>query len=151
MAPDFVYLLRARSDAICAQWETLLRVEPVSGPLANPDSLVHLISDSLEKFFAALAKPTRASLSLAEAKACVPNCKCGNNPYLAYFVAGEQALVEAAILLQAELPPAERHPNDLSAVMLAVRRLARSEIDTFCGVCDHRTVAPQCRHAESTV
>lgn len=129
------------------QWETLLRVEPVSGPLANPDSLVHLIPSSLEKVFAALAKPSRTPHSLEEAKACVPSCTCGNNPYLAYFVAGEQAIVEAAILLETELTPAERHQFDLGSVMLAIRRLARSEIDTFCGVCDHRTVAEHCRHA----
>lgn len=147
MGSRFLHLLRARSDTIRTQWEALLRVERVSGPLANPDVLIYLIPSSLEKILSAVARPSRAPVSLRTAKSCVPLCECGNNPYAAYFLAGEQALVEAAVLVQSELPAAERQKSDLAAIMLAVRRLARDEIDAFCGACSHRQMAPGCRHA----
>ena len=139
--------LRARRTAICTQWEALLRVERVSGPLAHPDTLVYLIPNSLDQIFANLAKDSLAPKSSRRAKIQLPACDCGNNPYLAYFLAGEQALVEAVVLLQAELQPERRHKHDVSEIILTVRQLARSEIDTFCGVCSHHGVALHCRHA----
>lgn len=148
MTPDHLGDLRARSVGIQERWKTLLRLEPVSGPLANPDALVHLIPETLERIFELLAKPARVPISILAAKACVPKCDCGNNPYLAYFVAAEQAFVEAAVLQQSELAPAERRPGEVAEVMLAVRRLARMEIDTFCGACVHRCVDRSCRHLE---
>lgn len=147
MGSRFSHLLRARSDAIRSQWEALLRVEYVSGPLANPDVLIYLIPGSLEKILSAVAKASRMSVSLQAAKLCVPRCECGNNPYSAYFIAAEQALAEAAVLVQSELPAPARRKSDIAAVMLAVRRLARAEIDAFCGACSCRKIAPRCRHA----
>lgn len=148
MSPERVRELRARSASIRERWEALLRVEPVSGPLANPDALVHLIPETLDKVLALLAKPARVPVSIMAAKACVPKCECGHNPYLAYFLAAEQALVESAVLCQAELPATERRQGDVAEVMLAVRRLARLEIDTFCGACVDRCVDPKCRHLQ---
>ena len=147
MQPKLLSKLRARSAAIRSQWEALLRVEPVTGPLANPDVLAYLIPNSLEQIFAELAKPSREPLSLLATKDYLPACDCRNNPYFAYFIAGKQALVEAVVLAQAGLPVDEHHPSDVAATMRVVRRLARSEIDAFCGACDHRGVAPRCRHA----
>ncbi len=147
MAPRILHYLRARRTAIITQWEALLRVERVNGPLANPDTLAYLIPDSLEQVFTTLAKLSHDPFSRRAAKAPLPSCDCGNNPFLAYFVAGEQALVEGMVLLQAGLPLDERHQSDVGEIMLAVRRLARSEIDTFCSVCNHRGVASRCRHA----
>lgn len=147
MAPDLLQKLRARDSAIRERWETLLRIERVSGPLANPDALVHLIPDSLARVYKALAKrqihrgPEPTSLTK------LPACDCGNNPYLAYFVAGEQAIVESLVLLQAELPPEQRNNEDATDVIRAIRQLAGSEIDAFCGICVHRGTATQCRHA----
>jgi hypothetical protein len=67
MTPELRQELRARSAPIRERWETLLRIERVSGPLANPDALVHLIPHSLERLFKMLATPPRAALSLAVA------------------------------------------------------------------------------------
>lgn len=147
MAPDVLEKLQARSPAIRERWETLLRGEPVSGPLANPDAMVHLIPETLERVFAALARKSRAPLSIRAARSVVPDCECGNNPYRAYFIAGEQALCEAAVLLQAEQPASDRRQSDLAEILYTVRRLARADIDAFCGICVHRGVAAHCRHA----
>jgi hypothetical protein len=149
MIPERLRDLRARSEDICRRWETLLRVEPVSGPLANPDAMKHLIPATLDQVFGMLAKPARSPVSIMAAKAQVPKCECGHNPYLTYFIAAEQALVEAVILLESELPASERRQSDVAEMMYAVRRLARLEIDTFCGVCSHRCISPKCRHLEA--
>ncbi len=149
MSPERLRDLRTRSPVIRQRWETLLRVEPINGPLANPDALAHLIPQTLEQVFVLLAKQARAPISVMAAKACVPRCECGHNPYLAYFVAAEQALVEAVVLLEAELPAKDRRPGEVAEMMLAVRRLARREIDTFCGACVHRCVDAKCRHLET--
>ncbi len=147
MAPDVLQRLRDRSATIHVRWETLLRLEPVLTPLANPDALVRLIGDSLARIFTAVAQDRRPPISLREARSIgVPSCDCGNNPYGAYFIAGEQAFVEAIVLLQAELAPQERTEGDVAAIIRAVRELARGEIDTFCGLCVHRTKADRCRH-----
>ena len=147
MTPALLQGLRARHTAIRNQWEALLRVERMSGPLANPDTLVYLIPDSLEQIFSILAGGTSPRPPSGRASSYLPACGCGNNPYLAYFLAGEQALVEAVILLQAEFHPEGRQKRDVSEIILTMRQLARSEIDTFCGVCSHRGVAHGCRHA----
>jgi hypothetical protein len=150
MTPERLCHLRARSAAIRDRWEALVRVEPVSGPLANPDAMVHLIPQTLEQVFVLLAKPSRTPVSLAAAKACVPRCDCGHNPYIAYFVAAEQALVESVVLLESDLPPGERRQSNVAEMMLAIRRLARLEIDTFCGACVDRTKDTNCRHLAAT-
>jgi hypothetical protein len=148
MSPERLHDMRAQSVSIRERWQTLLRIEPVSGPLANPDTLVHLIPEMLERVLVALAKPSRAPVSIVTARACVPKCNCGRNPYQTFFVAAEQALSEAVVLLEAALPAAERRSSDVAEVVFAIRKIARMEIDTFCGACLHRCIDPNCRHHE---
>ena len=147
MPPEILDRLRARSATIHVRWEALLRIEPVASPLANPDALSRLIPDSIARVFATLAGDKRAPITLREARADhLPPCDCGHNPYKAYFVAGEQAFVEAVVWLQAEAPH-EAHPErDVADVIRAVRQLGRNEIDTFCGICVHHSKAVHCRH-----
>lgn len=151
MSPEILQQLRALSPVLRETWEAGLRLAPINGPLANPDTLRHLIPDSLRRIFLSLARPSRAPLSLQAARARLPACDCGNNPYLAYFTTGEQALMEIMVRLQARMPPLERRQSDLAEVVFAVRRLANSEIDAFCGVCTHRGTASNCRHAVAMV
>jgi hypothetical protein len=137
--------LQLDSAAIHVRWEALLRIEPVSGPLANPDALARLIPESLAEIFTLLGASSAEGLSLGGMKVDrLPPCDCGHNPYLAYFVAAEQAFVEALILVQVKLPPDLHRESDIAQVIRAVRELARSEIDTFCGICTHRCVDPKC-------
>ena len=153
MTPDLLQCLRARGAAIRHRWETLLRIEPVSSPLANPDALVHLIPASLDQIFQMLAvRRSHAVPSLATVRAYrLPPCDCGNNPYLAYFVAGEQALVETIVLLQSEMQLRQSKESDVAEIVRVVRQLTRDEIDAFCGICNHRGAASQCRHDTAAV
>ncbi|MBI5768980.1 MAG: hypothetical protein HZA93_14385 [Verrucomicrobia bacterium] len=146
MDPAILRALRARAPFIRKHWDTLLHVEPVNGPLANPDTLAHLIPSSLEQIFQALSHPVKVH-ALPAPKECLIDCHCGNNPYIAYFIAGEQALVEALVLVQVGLPQIARTGHDLAEVQFVVRHLARDEIDGFCGICVHRGTARGCRHA----
>ncbi len=148
MAPDFLRALRARRTKIAERWDTLLRLERVNSPLAHPDTLTHLIPDSLKQIFAELESGEGASLNLVTAKSeRLPACSCGNNPFLAYFLAAEQALTEAAVWLQVET--GRRQESDLAQIIHAVRTLARSEIETFCSVCTCRGHADKCRFASA--
>jgi hypothetical protein len=147
MDPSVFHALQTRSASIHVRWETLLRIEPVTGPLANPDALARLIPESLAEIFALMKEFHGEPLSLSTKQlARLPNCTCGHNPYLAYFVAAERAFVETLVLIQTEMPPSATRESDVAEVIRAVRSLGGSEIDTFCGICAHRCRDPRCRH-----
>jgi len=128
------------------RWEELLQVEPAATPLGCPEAMAQLVPDSLERVFKLLLKTPRRPLSVSEARLWLPTCDCGHNPYRTYFIAGEQAVTEGFVYVEASLPPSERRPSDMAEVIYAIRRLARAEIETFCGACVHRGKADQCRH-----
>lgn len=144
MSPQFLAQLRARFEEVHPCWQTLLRAEPVSGPLANPEALQYYIPEAWNEILNAAAKP-HSPISLRTARAQLPACKCGHNPYRTFFLTAEQAVTEAAVLVQAAQAPAERAPADLAELIFAVRALARTNIDTFCGACVHRMTANNCR------
>lgn len=146
MQESFIHDLRVRRTEIHARWEALLRTERVNTPLANPDALVHLIDWTLDQIFAGLRHAgTRrrhdARTAAAEAR---PECPCGRNPLLAFFLAGEQALLETMVLLQASAgkpDPVERD-EQLADLYHAIREISRREIESFCAVCQHRHDQP---------
>lgn len=147
MQEDLIRALRDRRGDIRARWETLLRIERVNTPLANPDALVFMIDWTCDELFASLAhahgrrRPARPGEAVARAE-----CPCGRNPLLTYFAAGEQALEEALILEQASRPALEPGERDtaFAELQLAVREIARREIESFCAVCQYRTDSRGC-------
>jgi hypothetical protein len=98
MPDDFLRALIASRRDIHARWEVLLRIERVNTPLANPDTLVFLITSTLDEVFAALRVGEDARRPPAAGEIGRPDCACGRNPFLAYFAAGEQALAEGLVL-----------------------------------------------------
>jgi hypothetical protein len=145
MNDNLQHTLQGLRPTILERWEVLLRAEPVSSPLANPDSLVYLMGWTLDRFFTALRGPlsrrriTDRGSNKAEISDVRELCVCKMNPLLAYFATAEQALIQTALPI---LQPRERE-SALSAVRLAMQVVAKREIDTFCAVC-------QRRHATST-
>ncbi len=137
MKPDFENALRARRTQIRARWLENLLVEPVNTPLANPHMLAFLIDHTLDTVFATL----RRASNMRPVDA--PACACGRNPFLSYFRAGTQALLEALVLIQAEtqtLIPDERDAA-LRELSMTINRIAQQEIESFGSLCKHRDSA----------
>ena len=145
MRENLVNALRMRRPHVRARWEDLLRIERASSPLANPDALVHLLEWTLDEIFLALANPLPPPRQSRHAPAndYRHECPCGRNPLLTYFAAGEQALREALVMAQASSTPIEASERDAALEQLDVElhRIARREIEAFCGVCQHRLFA----------
>jgi hypothetical protein len=137
-----VTALRVRRPAIRSHWEALLRAEPVTTPLGNPDALIHLIEWTMDEIFVALGNPLARSRvgGTRFAHDERPICPCGRNPLLAYFSAGEQAMREALILVQASAAPLDPLQRDASLyeLDLVFQQISRREIEAFCGVCQFR-------------
>lgn len=132
--------LARRAPAIRARWADLLRVERASSPLANPEALVHLIDWTLRVVLRRLQAPGTRRRPRHPHAWPEPGCPCGRNPLRAHFAAGEQALLEALVLCQAEGPhpsPAERDAA-LQELNLAFRHLAHREMAAFCALCLRR-------------
>lgn len=140
MRETLVNALRVRRPHVRARWEDLLRIERASSPLANPDALVHLLEWTLDEVFLSLANPLAVPRGRHEKTDYRNSCPCGRNPLLAYFAAGEQALREALVMAQAGSPGLEASERDsaLEQLDLEFQRIARREIEAFCGVCQHR-------------
>ncbi len=140
MHESLVEALHERRPAIKSRWSDLLHIERAATPLAHPDTLVHLLDETLDNIFEALrghlVDDEPASLSAPAAR---PFCECGRNPFLHYYMAGERALLEALILTQAETRPCDAPTRDLAVLdlYLVVRRFARGDVSVFCSVCQY--------------
>lgn len=130
MQEAFIRALEGRRAQIRARWETFLRIEKVHTPLANPDTLVYLFDQTLNEVFHALGTPPPAR------SAAPPAHASETNPLYAYFIAGEQALLEALILIQAgarDLDPKERDA-DVAHLRHIMHKIARRDIVSLEGV-----------------
>jgi hypothetical protein len=148
MSPVLLSELRARTEEVVQRWETLLRIEPISTPLANPDTLQYLIPEVWEQILCAARKTLRSPISLRSARAHLPACDCGNNPYRGFFRAAEQAVTETAVLIQSAQPGMGNRLNDLGELIYIIRKFARAEINAFCKACVFHGEAENCRFAE---
>lgn len=126
------------------RWEALLRAEPVTSPLANPDSLVYLMDWTLDRVFNAIRstshrKRSRHRRPESEARPA-EGCECGMNPLLAYFATAERTLLECVFLADSPLPAMTTGEREACAaeIQLSLNAVARQEIDTFCAVCQRR-------------
>ena len=131
MQAEFIRTLQAGRKQICARWEAFLRIERVNSPLANPDTLVYLFDQTLDEVFERLGDslPRRSFARL--------NQVSDKNPFVAYYKAGEQALLEALIHTQAKsstLDPSSRD-TDLAKLKLVLGTIARREILAWEGIC----------------
>lgn len=137
MHEAFVQTLRARRAQIRARWETFLRIEKVNTPLANPDMLVYLFDQTLDEVFNTLEDSTAPRHPVPPANARQ------DNPLSAYFLAGEQALLEALVLAQAgvhDLDPKERDA-DLAQLRHVMHKIARRDLSSLEGVLKTRRAA----------
>jgi hypothetical protein len=144
MDERMLHALEAQRNELHSRWEALLRVEPVITPLGQPEALKHMIDFTLKTLFTSLhtahSQRKKHLKSVREWAADRSLCPCGKNPLMAYFVAGEQALLETLILVQAGLPDcAETRATAVYELKLAMAHVAHREIETFCALCQLRS------------
>ncbi len=120
-------------------WEVLLRAEPASSPLGNPDTLVFMMDGTLDMFFTAIHSPGPRRWLARHPLLCKSlgeTCPCRRNPLLHYFVSGEQALlaISGQVLADTAEGP-EEEERILSETQLTFHYLAQYELQTFCDLC----------------
>ena len=135
--------LTSRRTETRARWETLLRIEGVNTPLANPDALVHLFDWTLDEVFLRFSGIESADSALWPTQLIRGDpfaCECGRNPFVAYFKAAKQALMEALVLEQSKMPRLDPIDRDLAAAELrqVIETIGQSEVEAFCALCVHR-------------
>jgi hypothetical protein len=140
MQAIFVSALEAQRVRIRARWEDLLRAERFTSPLANPDTLVHLMDLTLDEVFATLAAGEGRRRHSRSGEIV---CRCGRNPLLVYFSVGRQAIREALVWAQIEMAALTGAERDGAMMDLdaGYSQIARREIESFCAVCQFRDTA----------
>jgi hypothetical protein len=142
MHDSFLHALQTQCSTLRQRWETLLRLERLSSPMAQPDALVYLMNWTLDSLFNELKNPRyRRHQPQVPSGGSRQACTCGKNPMLGYFSTGEQAIIEVLFVSNGELSalgPVERS-SSLVDLKQAFEAVARREIDSFCAVCQTNT------------
>lgn len=109
----------------------MLRIEKVTTPLANPDTLVFGLDQSLDEIFAMLHQPP-SHIPDKDAPS-----DAGPSPWRAYFRAGEQALLETLVLTQSEMDALDPSARDTSFGNLkqVINCLTQREIGAWAAIC----------------
>jgi hypothetical protein len=143
MRECWVSAISTRRHLIRERWEALLRAERANSPLANPDALAHLIEWTLDEVLKELRRPRahNKGTPVPSMSTLREGCHCGRNPYFIHFMAGEQAMLEALVIVQAEASPLDPEHRDAAVAELytVTRQIARREVDAFCSLCQHRS------------
>jgi hypothetical protein len=125
-------LLHAQRTILKAEWRRRLRIEPVSTPLANPDTLVYLMDETLAQLEALVRgrpAPRWLRLRRTHLEPLRSLCPCGLNPLLAYFSTGVEAL-DTILSTDGYLTGEE-----IFTLCQAWHFLAQSEIEALCEGC----------------
>ena len=127
-----ISVLEQLRPLIKQRWETLLRAEPVVSPLANPDTLVFRMDETLNQLATALHTRSFRVWLKHHPVLFMPlrdNCACRLNPLLAYYTSGDAALRDVG---------ARALGNALPETLLLYHGLAQREIEALCGACCQR-------------
>lgn len=118
-------------------WETLLRRQHVATPLAHPDIFVHDMGTTLERVLRRWARLRAAAVPpVAPNGAWPPGCHCGRNPFLPYYLTGEEAMVATLVAVQSLRPvDADVAAAEVNALRHVVRDVGRADIDGFGAFC----------------
>lgn len=124
--------LEALRPAVKKRWEALLRLEPTLTPLANPDTLVFMMDETLAQLSSVINARSFKRWMTSHPALLAPmqsRCHCSINPLLTYYTTGELALRAAAGAVLRD---------DLEEVLLYFHSLGQREIEALCGVCTHK-------------
>jgi hypothetical protein len=139
MKESWILELDAQRLEIRRRWTEILRLERTDEPMADPENLLHLIDWTLKGVFAALRsrKVYHGGALPPKVVELREGCRCGHNPYLSHFLAGEQALIEALARAQAREAPLDTSDREssLTELYMVIHAVARSEVELFCSIC----------------
>ncbi len=101
---------------------------------------MHLIDWSLDEVLHEIRrrKPSHRDDAPPPAIAALRSeCHCGHNPLFNYFFAGEQALVEVLIHVQADNPQLDplNRSTSVAELYVAIRAIAKRECELLCSIC----------------
>jgi hypothetical protein len=114
-------ILSRRRAELLAEWKLQLRAAPVVSALALPASLEYLMTRTLDDLAIHVGLKTPAA-----PVDWPPRCGCGRNPFRAYYLTGESALINVLTL---------HAPASLERVRTAWQSIAQAELGAFCGLC----------------
>lgn len=121
MEPKSATTLARRRPELLAEWKLQLRSAPVVSALALPASLEYLMTRTLDDLAIHLGLKTPAT-----PVDWPPRCGCGRNPFRAYYLTGESALINVL---------AAHSPASLERARAAWQQIASAELGAFCGLC----------------
>ncbi len=150
MHRSFVAEFAARRPAIKHAWERKLRLEAVTSPLANPDTLVLLMDRTLDDLHEALGNRCLAAIP-PPARAMRTGCLCGLNPLLAYFRVAA-SVIPTVMSQGADRCPAlsaSTYAACLQETLAVIQATAHEEIRSFCAMCQTE-IAHGTRHAPAS-
>ena len=150
MKTAFLHQMTLRRAEISRRWRQTLKDAPVFTALGNPDTLRYMIEPTLDRLFVVARERPAACWSpesSPEVRLVEAASRCALNPMIAYFLAGEAAVVSVV----KEIPPcAEFSETDLlvseGQLLLALREIGRSEITGFCEICGIESPAKVATH-----
>ncbi len=133
--------LTARRPTLHSQWAERLRAAPVVSPLANPETLIHLMDRTLDQVFHELNHP-----SARKRQPGLPAdfCRCAHNPLVSYFATAAFAFQTTLAQCADEMPVTR---DDADEVKRTLTRIARREIMTFCALCLRQPDKEEAPHA----
>jgi hypothetical protein len=132
--------LGVRQHKILHAWETLLREQKVTTPLAHTDILVHAMEST---FAAVMENMLRGDVVVSASldSEWPPSCACGKNPFLTYYLTAEDAFCNALVDLQDQMCQQDfrQRAMELRRLRWVIRELARPDIEAFGSLCQCST------------
>jgi len=128
---------------LAAAWTRAVLAAPRDNPLAVPETLVHLVEPALDqlvqRLFLGGATPPEGRV-IRGRDTWPPQCACGRNPYLQFYVRGEEAMVVELTSLETFSAQQVTFMRD------QFRIVALEDIRLFGGMCQMRgtEAAAQC-------
>ena len=110
---------------IAADWIRAVMAGPKGNPLAEPETMVHLVLPALDRLLVRLKSEGESTKPVA----WPPRCHCDRNPYREFYVRGESALIKNR-MLRANLTTGE-----IRKLRYVLRTVAAEDIRSFDSVC----------------
>ncbi len=135
MQTAFIHEMILRRSEISRRWRLTLRDGAYYTALGNPETLRYMIEPTLDRLFGP-TEPPRGSKAPQPVRLMDEASRCALNPMIAFFLAGESALV--AVVREIRPSPALPETQLLLSegeMLERLREIGREEVRNFCEIC----------------